>query len=465
MKSLLIQHPTVQKAVTIVREDTPGDKRLAAYVVANPDAEISVPDLRAHLKAYLPDYMVPAAFMMLDALPLTPNGKIDRRALPVPDQTRRDVAQVIAPRNDQEARIAAIWSEVLGIEQIGIDDNFFDLGGESFKAVRTIRRVGESLSVMDLFKFPTIRQLAERLEQHHAKPAGLLHELTPPIPTSQRQLSLIAVPFAGGGAISYQPVARLMQNGTSLYAVEMPGHDYSRRDEPLEDLESIAHRVVAEIQRDVTGPIVLLGHCLGGALTLAIAHELEQNGREIEGIFIGGHFPQPRLPGKFFELMRQWFPMEKWTARRTALEFLRAMGFFTEVTDPKEQEFVIRNFLHDARETEDYYTRIYAEPDPQPLKAPVCCIIGEMDRATELYEERYLEWERFSKSVNMALIPKAGHYFLKHQADQVADIIAEQVTEWRAADQNPPAASITPRSQPVPPSRAYRSSIVSPSVS
>jgi acyl carrier protein len=152
----------------LVREDVPGDKRLVAYVVAeNPPADL-VDQLRAHLRASLPEYMVPAAFVTLDALPLTENGKIDRKALPAPDVSAQLKAAYVAPRTPTEEILAGALGEVLGIERVGVEENFFDLGGHSLLAMRVISRVRQALFVelplRDLFAAPTISRLAARIE-------------------------------------------------------------------------------------------------------------------------------------------------------------------------------------------------------------------------------------------------------------------------------------------------------------
>jgi acyl carrier protein len=120
--------------------------------------------LRRLLREALPEYMVPAAFVVLDALPLTPNGKVDREALPAPEGERQVEAAYVAPRSELEAQIAQIWREVLGLEQVGIDDNFFDLGGNSLLLIRVHGELHEllrrELPITDLFRFPTIRALA-----------------------------------------------------------------------------------------------------------------------------------------------------------------------------------------------------------------------------------------------------------------------------------------------------------------
>ena len=158
----------VREAVVIAREDVPGDKRLGAYLVAG-DGEIDTDALRDKLKEQLPPYMVPQNFVVLPRFPLTPNKKIDRKALPAPDSvaTARK-ATFVAPSEGLEATVAAVWAEVLNVKQVGLDDNFFDLGGHSLLTVQVHRRLKEKVerevSLTDLFRFPTIRSLVTFLQ-------------------------------------------------------------------------------------------------------------------------------------------------------------------------------------------------------------------------------------------------------------------------------------------------------------
>ncbi|MEH1869859.1 MAG: amino acid adenylation domain-containing protein [Nostoc sp.] len=171
IETVLITHPQVSEAVVIDSDDIPGSKRLVAYVVTRSKPEIKN-QLRSFLKQKLPDYMVPSAFVVLDALPLTPNGKVDRRGLPKPDQTRPNVeANYVAPQSDAERSIAAVWQEVLHLESIGIYDNFFEIGGHSLLATQVISRLRKvfqmDLSLRTLFEAPTISSLAEYFEMIH----------------------------------------------------------------------------------------------------------------------------------------------------------------------------------------------------------------------------------------------------------------------------------------------------------
>ena len=170
----LWEHAAVREAVVIAREDAPGDKRLVAYYVALGREAIDPEQLRSPLAAILPEYMVPAAYVRLEALPLTPNGKLDRKALPSPDDEAYARATYEAPRGETETVLAAIWSEFLGVERISRNDNFFNLGGHSFLALRVIseinKRVNLHLNVPAFFLNPTIERLAKELAQgHHAR--------------------------------------------------------------------------------------------------------------------------------------------------------------------------------------------------------------------------------------------------------------------------------------------------------
>jgi aryl carrier-like protein len=152
-----------------VREDVAGDKRLVAYYVARDGARPAEVELRAHLAERLPDYMVPSALVVLDVLPLTPNGKVDRKALPEPEAGRAGSAQgLVTARTPLEAMLADIWKDVLGLEEVGVHDNFFDLGGHSLKAMQVVTRLrtvlGVSLPLKDLMSAPTIAESARLLE-------------------------------------------------------------------------------------------------------------------------------------------------------------------------------------------------------------------------------------------------------------------------------------------------------------
>jgi amino acid adenylation domain-containing protein len=170
IESVLREHQSVKDAVVTALEDKGNEKRLGAYVVTAQDAPRNVSELRSHLKERLPEYMIPSAFVYLDALPLTSHGKIDRRALPAPDAERPALAEAfIGPQTTTEKSLASIWTKLLGINRVGSNDNYFELGGDSLLAtqlVSQVRRVFEvELPLVDLFQHPTLAELAAAIEE------------------------------------------------------------------------------------------------------------------------------------------------------------------------------------------------------------------------------------------------------------------------------------------------------------
>ncbi len=167
IESTLRQHSLINDCVLVAREHTFGHKRLVAYVVAADGQDLSSRELREHLRAKLPDYMVPSLIVALKELPLTPNGKVDRRALPAPAHDGQSRETFVAPRTPVEVGLAGIWSEVLGVERLGIQDNFFDLGGHSLVAAQVISRARKTFSVdlplRSLFESPTVAGLAKTI--------------------------------------------------------------------------------------------------------------------------------------------------------------------------------------------------------------------------------------------------------------------------------------------------------------
>jgi len=180
IEATLLQHPDISEAVVVARDEgTPDSQRLVAYVTGD-KAMLSIDALRIYLKEYLPDYVVPAAFVILDSLPLNANGKVDRKALPAPDIDSQFLRQYVAPRTPTEEAIALIWAEVLGLERVGIQDNFFELGGHSLLATQVIARVRIAFSIdlplSILLRTPTIECMSVSVEEAVVNSIELLTE-------------------------------------------------------------------------------------------------------------------------------------------------------------------------------------------------------------------------------------------------------------------------------------------------
>ncbi len=178
IETVLGQHPAVRQAIVVAREDVPGEKILAGYYVPHPSIKCAPEELRDFLKARLPEYMVPASFVMLEALPLSPNGKVDRKALPSPEQVPAELApNYAAPGTPTEQILAEIWARSLRLERVGVNDNFFDLGGHSLLIVQLHARLCEAfkikLPIVKLFQYPTVSSFAAHLDQPAAESDAL----------------------------------------------------------------------------------------------------------------------------------------------------------------------------------------------------------------------------------------------------------------------------------------------------
>nr|WP_225737551.1 non-ribosomal peptide synthetase [Dyella acidiphila] len=249
IEARLAEHPAIREAVVIAREDTPGDKRLVAYLVAHDEtgaAETLAASLRAHLSAHLPEYMLPSAFVPLQQLPLTPNGKLDRRALPAPDQHAVIARAYAAPQGQLECVIAGIWQTLLGLERVGRHDHFFELGGHSLMIVSMIeglRREGWTANVKMVFASPSLAALAAEMSANLAQggeelpvPANLIPAdstvitpaMLPLVDLSQEAIDRIVAATPGGAANiqDIYPLSPLQEGMLFHHLLESEGDAY-----------------------------------------------------------------------------------------------------------------------------------------------------------------------------------------------------------------------------------------------
>jgi aspartate racemase len=283
IEAALRRHPAMQQAVVVAREDQPGDKRLVAYLVPQPDQSPAVAEVREFLRKNLPDYMLPAAYVFLEALPLTPNKKVDRRALPAPDMARPadPTQEFIAPRTMLEAQLARIWRELLGVWPISVTDNFFDLGGHSLLVVRLFAEIekqfGQHLPMTTLFQAPTIAGLTEVLQQEGYQPSWS---------------SLIAIQPGGskppfycvhefdGNAFYYNDLASFLGPDQPFYGLQAQGLD--GKTSPHRSIEEMAVYYIKEVQQfQPHGPYFLGGSSLGGLVAYEMARQLLEQGEQI----------------------------------------------------------------------------------------------------------------------------------------------------------------------------------------
>ncbi len=286
-------HPGVASAAALLRQDErSGQSALAAfYVEAEGDGELSAADLRAHCAERLPEYMVPGAFRRLDAMPLTPSGKLDLKALPAGGEASRpDLDRAfIAPRTGLEIRIAEIWRSVLDLDRVGVEDSFWDIGGDSIRAIRLIARLNESglkVGLQDMFRHGTVAALAERLAAS-APPASF--EMVELRGVTRPRLRLVCLPYSGGSPFMFRDLASRMPDDVAVLAAQYPGVD--GRSPPLGAIDTLADGFMGALREAADVPTILLGYCFGGYVAHALAKRAEREKLPLAGLVLTGATP------------------------------------------------------------------------------------------------------------------------------------------------------------------------------
>jgi acyl-coenzyme A synthetase/AMP-(fatty) acid ligase/thioesterase domain-containing protein/acyl carrier protein len=279
VEAVLAAHPAVREAVVQAHESRQGDKRLAAYVVVDQQANVSASQLKAFLREKMPEFMIPAAVVFLDRIPLTPSGKVNRRQLPAPPTEILDRQDnYTAPRDALELSLARIWEETLDVRPVGVQDNFFELGGHSLLAVRLMARVeqqfGVRLPLAILFHQPTIEHLAALLRREERPSWSCLV----PIQPHGNKPPLFCVHGAAGNVICFADLARNLQADQPLYAFQSLG----LQGDPHESIEAMAAHYVS-LMRSVQphGPYCLAGWSLGGVVAFEMARQLQSQEQEV----------------------------------------------------------------------------------------------------------------------------------------------------------------------------------------
>ncbi|NBD32275.1 MAG: amino acid adenylation domain-containing protein [Cyanobacteria bacterium] len=286
IEAVLSQNPAVGQSVVITREDSPGDKRLVAYVVPQQEPPHSS-ELRSFVQERLPNYMVPSTFVFLETMPLTPNGKVNRQALPTPVfQQQQSAESLIKPRNKLEIKLTQIWQAVLGIESISINDNFFDLGGHSLLAVKLFglieQEFGKKVPLTTIFEAPTIEQLAKILQpSEELKSFDSLVLLKP----GNSKVPLFLIHDADGEIILYLNLARHLHSERPVYGLK----PYSKKGYPMlhTRISEIVEHYIKEIRSvQPKGPYLIGGLCAGGVLAFEVACQLQAQGETVPFVAI-----------------------------------------------------------------------------------------------------------------------------------------------------------------------------------
>jgi amino acid adenylation domain-containing protein len=287
IESVLSRYPQVVQAAVTVHAGGSGEQQLIAYLVQRDGISVGVDELRHYLLQELPDYMVPCIFVPLEHLPLTPNGKVDRKALLPPSADQIVPAGLrVEPRNETEAKLAQIWAEVMGLDDVGVTDDFFALGGHSLLAVRLFaeieRQMNRKLPLASLFAAGTIERLALQFSQ--VEPTARAWSSLVPIRPKGTKTPLFCVHGAGGNLLLYRDLAASLGDDYPIYGFQSKGLDGRTR--PLSTIEEMADHYLAELKSmRPNGPYCLAGYCLGGLVAYQMGRILRSIGEPVA--FVG----------------------------------------------------------------------------------------------------------------------------------------------------------------------------------
>ncbi|WP_374015856.1 amino acid adenylation domain-containing protein [Paenibacillus thiaminolyticus] len=301
VESALMKVEPVLEATVIAHEGEDGFSQLCAYVVGNDS--LTVEQIRYALLQELPSYMIPTHFIKLEQMPLTPNGKINRKALPAPEKSMQTGTDYVTPRTIVEIELAAIWEEILGLENVGVTNNFFDLGGHSLKVLQLIReiskRMGMNLPYRVVFDAPTIETMAQQIVRYQLEVKSESHFLKL---NEKGQVNVFCFPSTISGlGMEYYEMAKRLENECVLYAYDFIDHHSNYTEMINEYVDSIL-RVQAQ------GPYIFLGYSAGGNLAFEITKVMEQKGYEISDIImLDSSFLNSELQKRREELLQQAF--------------------------------------------------------------------------------------------------------------------------------------------------------------
>lgn len=439
IEAALEKHPQVQQSVVLAQPDSAGEKRLVAYLLAEPTEPLEIAQLRDFVMSQLPDYMVPFAFVVLEELPLTPNGKVDRRSLPPLSEIAPAAArQTVPPRDEIEQQLVALWQEVLGIESVGITDNFFELGGHSLLAAMLTDQIEQSfdraLPLSTLFQSPTIEQLAVELRQPKADDCfAVLADIQakgtkPPL-------------FLCEGVSVYRSLVPYLGLDQPIYGLITSRHEQGTAPEAL--IEHLAAQYVEKILAlQPQGPYYLGGLSFGGFVAFEIAQQLQALGHPVALVALldsalPNHAFQPFPLGQRLQYHLQKLTQEGLghVYSRLKSKLTRAYGALLATRRraiPHALEFLVRQEIYD--EAEKYY-------QPQPYSGKVAVFKAKIQEEAAVVLPD-LGWGLFA-SQDLELYEVEGNHLSILQEPEVRDL-GLQLKQCLAAVQAAEAAAAEP---------------------
>jgi surfactin synthase thioesterase subunit len=372
--------------------------------------------------------MIPAHFEFIEKLPTSESGKADIKYLKSLTITAFPRASsYVAPASEIECELVAIWESILKIDKIGMRDNYFELGGDSFKAIKIASEYGDGVAVLDIYNSPTIAQLAIAIESAAETNEGPLVRLSSATNKHLDNLSIIGFAHSAGHPINFRELENSLStitNDIAIYAVNLR-RDIVYDPEALYDtLETLTEELADNIEQTIKTPIVIYGQCNGAGLALNVAQRLDQRGDSLKSVFIGG------------SMLRMGDTPVDERDDEVIMDFLNFLGG-TMPREPDELAFFLSDFRFDVGLAGCSFNKILRgikENSLRKLSVPLYCIVGSDDPLTPGYEESYKDWQYISNSIYLLILSDVGHYFLRDNPKDLASVFSQYYLETLQAD-------------------------------
>jgi amino acid adenylation domain-containing protein len=414
----------IDNAVVMVRVIT-GQKLLVAFYTGTAD-EVQL-RIRQTLAASLPAYLLPDLVVRLPSFPLNQNGKVDRGALERQDVLAEPERRLEPPADELEAEVLRVYAEVLAVpaETIGVTDNFFDRGGHSLGAMRVTSRLGSRAALRDVVAWPTARELASRIRERTPGPRPMLTDLTTAagLSADRNVVTVVCLPFAGGRAVSYLPVARALHAGVPAIrtlGVDLPGRSANDPRSPV-GARQLAAELAAEIAQQVTGDLVLLGHSAGSATALLVGQALRRAGRPLTHFVVVAAALRSSAQDDIRDRQLEGLidtEVFTWLTERAGLSTVQRLSAV-------ERADLAGAFRTDLVTAQQSRAAAFQDAEEFPLGCDVTVLLAVDDPVTRDVDEDIVSWGSFGTGLRVAWAESGAHYLNTTRPDFLAEQIRD----------------------------------------
>ncbi|MER7753332.1 amino acid adenylation domain-containing protein [Kitasatospora sp. NPDC097643] len=419
--------PGVETAVTLAR-DIVGEKRLVAFYTGS--AEPDRTEFKRRLAELIPDYMHPEILVRLDAFPLNSNGKIDRKVLAARPLAVDGDSHREPPANADEEFVQGLFAAVLGVApaEIGVTDNFFEIGGHSIAAMKVAATSQGRIALRDLLVRPTARLIAASFGERAGARRDLLVDLTAAsgAKLDTAEAVLVCIPFAGGSAVSYVPLARQLADRGSAVRVlgtELPGRTLAD-DRPMVAVDVLAEQLADEVVREAGGrPVLVLGHCAGSSHALHLIRTLEQRGQQVGRLIVVAKLlrsvdPADHAANEVVHMNEQ--QIMDWMADNTGLDEVHRLS-------AAERADLARAFRYDTVEATHGFHLALGDLDRCTLNAPATVVFAEDDVLMADHASALGNWKLFVPDTRVVVTADGGHYLNTSRPELLAGAVLDDL--------------------------------------